>query len=155
MNYVNEWKARKQEESEEWEEKRKRQIEEEKMQKEQIIFALTTEYGIPKETIRTNGYWFDFSYRGLMVNFVNQTNRFCGEIHRPPANEDERECLRDSSFIMHTDEYPEFQKEFNFRHFVINGSPLEALRQVMELAELPLEKVIPLEDECGTIHSVD
>lgn len=136
------------------EEKRRKRIEEENRQKEQIVFALTTEYEIPRLAIHTNGYSFKFSYRGLIVNFVNQTERLCGEIHRPPINKDEREDLERFAFIAGTDEYLEFQKKFNFRHFVISGSPLEALSRVMELAELPLEEVITFQDESGTIHGV-
>ena len=141
MNYLEKWKMRKAKEERIRGAERAEEDRISKTQEKGIISVLITDFGLRREDIHTSGYWFHFHYKGLFIDFVKQTGRLCVEMYRPPSNEDEEKCLRDATFIKHTDEFPEFQKEFNYRSAVLYGSPIATLRKIMELAELPIEKV--------------
>lgn len=154
MSYIETWKVRNQKEKEEsnreWREKEK--IEE--IKAKEILSVLSAEYSITK--VNTNNYWFSFNYNRLLIHFVNQTDRLCGEMYNPPLNKDEEECLRDGHRIMSDNKYKDgrgqFQREFNYRSFIFCGDMYKTVKNVVKLAQLPIEKVIELQDSHGDIH---
>tara|TARA_Y100000310_G_C20646794_1_gene797109 strand:+ start:380 stop:889 length:510 start_codon:yes stop_codon:yes gene_type:complete len=152
MNYVERWMKK----EEMRDKKQQKYIEKKNLKQEaqkQEIFSILSKYGIEKEDVHTNGYWFQFEYNDLHVNFVNQTERLCGEMYRSPVNSDEQRCVRDARMIMHEgrSEFKEFQREFDYRSFVVYGSTKSATKDVMKIAKMPLEKVVRNEGRDGTI----
>ena len=89
-------------------------------------------------------------------------------MHKKPTNELEVRCLADARSILRSDAYSveereQFLRELDYRAFVFNGRPAEAIHDVMELAIMPIEEVLKLyRGECeisgsatyGPIHAV-
>jgi hypothetical protein len=135
-------------------------------QKYEILEALKS-YGIDKKSILTNCYAYEFdgkfkvkeangdyieAYNNLHVNFVNQDMRLCGDMHRPLLNEEEKKCIRNACDILRSSDYSEmekdkFQKEFNYRSFVLKGPTSQTIRGILEIAEMPLDLVNILQDK--------
>ena len=144
MSFLKRYKAKKAAEGEEY--KRwaaERQLVEDGQKKE--ILAVLARVGVPPSGVRTNGYWFEFSYKGMRVNFVNQENRLCGEVYRAPLNREEEEVLRDAHRItMREDDLAdEFRREFLYKDFVIYDEPSRAVYSVLGVVKDLLEKTAP------------
>ena len=122
MNYLDVWKRRKIAERAEIDKRSAidRVIED---RQTDLILEILERFGITRESIQTNKYWFKFEHNGFIVKFVNQTSRLCGAMYRKPRNKDEELCIQDAVSIRHTDEYDMFRKEFLYEHFIFEGVP--------------------------------
>lgn len=86
------------------------------------ILAVLAEWGVDPTTISENGYSFHFIHKGLVVNFVNQTERFCVDAHRAVESDVEREMVSDH-FLKHTnpDLWRKIAAEYDIRDFIVTG----------------------------------
>ena len=116
-----------------------------KKQKPVILSALE-EYGIE---VYTNGMSFRFKYNGLDIYFINHGNKLTGTMYRPPKTLEEKELLRK----MMINQTTKFQKEFNYRSFVFSNSVIQAIHNIITLANTSIEDVIRLQDEDGVLRT--
>ena len=106
--------------------------------KEEILAALEAA-GIPKERVETNGYSFRFSCNGMLIGFVNQTERISGEMHRRPQNREEAVLIANQDFILSQEEIRnEFCESFLYQEFCIYGDPVSAIGEIIAMASNPL-----------------
>lgn len=132
MDHIAEWKrinaAR--EQRLKLERKRKAKKEKERIVK---IKALLSKHDA--ENISTNGYVYDFDYKGMSGHFCDQTDRIVGAIHRPFFSEEDRRCYHDMETEMMRGKASYFIMEYCYQDFCIDGKPWRSLHKVFRLIE--------------------
>lgn len=81
----------------------------------------------------TNGYVYEFQYKGWIYHFVNQDSRLVGCIHRPFVSRDDEECFRDMESEMHSGHASSLVGEYGYRSFLIDGKPVRALKRLLRM----------------------
>lgn len=136
MSFIVKYRAVK---AQEYSEHKARTAEHNRIQEEQKkqILAVLAKAGVQPYEVQTNGYWFHFTHKGMYVDFVNQTERLCGQVYRLPRNDEEKEVLRDANMIVlrKNDLADEFRREFLYEDFVLYGNPASVVSKVLKLAE--------------------
>ncbi len=119
-------------------------IDDDKREKEDQAKIMAYLNSIGATKFWTNGYTYHFDYLDKYWSFVNQTTRICGQCHRFLAD-DEKEMVHDLLTMEHRDPemYQAGCEEFDYRHFVINGDPLDALRKAINVNRQPEQKLLP------------
>ena len=118
-----------------WKEKTK------KLQEETLTDVLNREGA---KDIRYEGTALRFTYAGLVVEVINQEERLVGYIHKKPPTDEEKRLLGEASSAFHSNSGERIGALVNrlmYRHFVFNGRPVQAIRDVLELAKMPPDKV--------------
>lgn len=109
--------------------------EREKFDQKQILDFLGT---IGATNIHTNGYWYEFEYRGWCIGFVNQTSRICVTKYMITENEEDRKII-DDMYLMRGRENPSLYidlcKEYNYSDFIINGEAINGVKSIIEWIE--------------------
>jgi len=77
------------------------------------------------QNLRTNGYWFYFTYSGVNVGFVDQVCRIIVTTYDPNMNSIINEYELKVMEYKDPDLYQEIVREFNYQHFIINGDDSE------------------------------
>ncbi|MBI2649871.1 hypothetical protein HYX04_00995 [Candidatus Woesearchaeota archaeon] len=88
-----------------------------------------------------------FDYKGLVVDLMDQESRVVGRIHKKPTNDLERQCLEDAPKVFRSGNPNQIEgmiTNLNYRAFVFGGKFHSAILDVLELARMPIEKVIEL-----------
>lgn len=87
------------------------------------------------ENVTTNGYVYDFDYKGMSGYFCDQTDRIVGAIHRPLFSEEDAACYRGMESEMRRGNGQYFVMEYCYQHFCIDGKPWSSLHGVFHLIE--------------------
>lgn len=87
--------------------------------------------------IWTNGYAYSFEHLNKSWSFVNQTTRICGCCHRLLEDGEKEMVWALRSMDKNSELYALGRSEFNFRDFVIDGEPLTALQEAVEVEVEP------------------
>ena len=110
---------------------------EEKAKKEKIRIAkikgFLDKHGA--ENVTTNGYVYDFDYKGMSGHFRDQTDRIVGDIHRPFISSDDRRRYHDKKLYVNAGGLSSLVSEYAYESFLIYGQPWEALCEVFRLIE--------------------
>lgn len=132
MDHITEWKRINAARDRRRESESKQRAKEEK---ERIIKikAFLAKHGA--ENVSTNGYVWDFDYKGMSGHFCDQTDRVVGAIHRPFMSEEDRKCYQDMETDMMRGEAHYFISEYCYHDFCINGKPWRSLHRVFRLIE--------------------
>ncbi len=131
MSFLEDWELRKGRESKE-DAKRIEKHEQKASEDMKEILAYLERKGIKE--VKTNKYWYEFSYKGKDVHFVNQEIRICGQAHRPLISEAERNCVNEFVFFSGLDK-SRFIDEFEYINFTINGNPIYGVSRVLSLID--------------------
>lgn len=113
--------------------------------KEVDVIQLLVDNGATDVAIEGTSLKFD--YAGLQVDVVSQETRLIGSAHKKPKTDLERRCLEDDSKVFNSgdvEKIEEFINTLNYRQFVFDGQPHLAILDVLELAKMPLERVMEL-----------
>jgi len=101
------------------------------------------------ELIYQNGYSFDFKKNGIVVDFVNQTSRFCCSFYKEPQDEIDTDIIRDMHSILRdgnhsysTRERKEIKEEYKYNEKIFNGSYISATEDMIEFFEENYGKVV-------------
>ncbi len=124
--------------TQQWREKRDvAEIEERKAT--EFILSSLQRAGVATSNVSTNGYWFNFEFKGQAVHFVSQIGRICGDFHRVSANDEEAEFLQSISSKICI--YPELkdaiESEFTYRSFTFDGPITMTLSKLLEILVAP------------------
>jgi len=123
---------------------------------QQEILRMLLEHGITDEKVATDGSRFFFYYNGLCIDFVNYGDRLEGDIYKLWRDQEELEYIEETDFLLlDSEEKLLFQHELNYRNFIFTGPISQTVKNVLELAKLPLDKALQLADENGCIDIVD
>jgi hypothetical protein len=87
------------------------------------------------ENVFTNGYVYDFDYKGMHGHFCDQSTRIIGSIHRPFFSDEDATCFRDMEIDMMRDMAIYFIMEYCYQHFCIYGKPWRSLKKVLRMIE--------------------
>jgi len=132
MDHIAEWKRinANREQCRALEKERKAKREKERIAK---IEAFLTKHDA--ENVTTNGYVWDFDYKGMSGHFCDQDSRIVGAIHRPFVSDEDRRCYHDMETEMMRGKGSYFVGEYCYQDFCINGKPWRSLRRVFRLIE--------------------
>lgn len=107
----------------------------EEAEKKRIVKIKEFLAGHEAENVMTNGYVWDFDYKGMSGHFCDQTDRVFGAVHRPFFSDEDAECYRDMESDMMRGEAGYYVTEYCYQHFCIDGKPWRSLKRVFELIE--------------------
>lgn len=82
--------------------------------------------------ISTDGYVYEFIYKGWAYQFINQKDRLCCNIRRPFTSEGDRERFRRAKMRPGNDT-ESLAQEYGYRCFIINGEPLQAFKELLAM----------------------
>lgn len=128
MEHIEVWKERKRREEARREVERERQ-DREKEEVAQKFRDILAKRGVTK--MYTNGYVYEFQFKGWVYHFVNQKTRLCCTIHRPFTSKDDEECYRDMQSQMSRGNAESFVKEYGYQDFIIQGNPVSAFKELL------------------------
>ena len=132
-------------------ERRSREPEEQRS----IVFSVLGKSGA-KDIELQDGYTINFTYEGLRVHLRikegdNDGFELSGEMHKTPLTDMEKKYVRYAYDMMKSGARGEFQGLLNYRQFMFGGQSKDTAKAVMELAHLPLEEVLKIQDSDGLV----
>ena len=92
------------------------------------------------DKIETNNYWFHFEYKGLYVDFVNQTNRLCGEIQKPKRLMSQSE-IKDFDIRFKYQEYGKLNKYY-YHKYNFEGDHIKDIKSIIEIVDNKEKEII-------------
>lgn len=128
MEHIEIWKARKAKRKEAVRIERDREDREEAKITRQFREILA-EYDVMEMV--GDSYVYEFEYRGWAYRCANQWDRLCCQIRRPFLSDMDEDRFKDER-MQRGDDSPLLVSEYGYRHFNIDGEPIEAFRKLLE-----------------------
>lgn len=133
MGLVDEYKAHLEETEKKFHVERVEREVAEKRERKSVIDCI----GQKVKNFSTNGYVYQFDYKGIHVVLCNQTDRIVGEFYNIPSDEDEYEMLEHACVIEHENPllYAKIVNEFRYNHFCIDGDLLHGVKRILGMVD--------------------